>query len=161
LGPHYRGSTRSRVHRLNTITNYSAPLNAIIDCGNDDPDLVLGTEDRGGLSRTRTGPNLTAPCLLMPRTDRNLRTLSSPISGAGMSTAERIAWGLLSLTVLIAWLRPTAPQDEKRVGPPQRERAPTHRWLTIIKRGKLPCSSSAQGPIAWTYAAGFRRRRIA
>jgi hypothetical protein len=54
-----------------------------------------------------------------------------------MSTAERIAWGLLSLTVLIAWLRwHYTPQDEKRVGPPQRERTP--RWLTIIKRGTSP-----------------------
>ena len=56
-----------------------------------------------------------------------------------MSTAERIAWGLLSLIVLIAWLRwHYTPQDEKRVGPPQRERTPTHRWLTIIKRGTSP-----------------------
>jgi len=48
-----------------------------------------------------------------------------------MTTAERIAWGLLSLIVLIVWLRwrGTA-QDQKKDGPPQlpkrRERqAPT------------------------------------
>ena len=56
-----------------------------------------------------------------------------------MNTAERIVWGLLSFIVLIGWLRwHYTPQDEKRVGPPQRERTPTHRWLTIIKRGTSP-----------------------
>jgi hypothetical protein len=37
-----------------------------------------------------------------------------------MSTAERISWGLLSLIVLIVWLRwHYTPTIEKRVGPPQ------------------------------------------
>jgi hypothetical protein len=41
-----------------------------------------------------------------------------------MNTAERIAWGLLSLIVLIAWLRwRYTPQDEKSGASPEGEDA--------------------------------------
>ena len=36
-----------------------------------------------------------------------------------MTTAERIAWGLLSLIVLIVWLRWRTAQDQRKDGPPQ------------------------------------------
>jgi hypothetical protein len=35
-----------------------------------------------------------------------------------MSTAERIAWGLLSFILLIVWLRWRGTEDQKKVGPP-------------------------------------------
>ena len=37
-----------------------------------------------------------------------------------MSTAERIAWGLLSFILLIVWLRRRGtPEDQRKVTPPE------------------------------------------
>jgi hypothetical protein len=60
-----------------------------------------------------------------------------------MSTAERIAWGLLSLIALIGWLRwRGTPEDQDKVNPPQvpkgrarEENPPSSKTSVIVPLG--------------------------
>ena len=90
----------------------------------------------------------------------NWVSMSRLVRGVGMSTAERIAWGLLSFIVLIVWLRwEGTPEDQRKGDASRGAEAPGRKRLINLSARRVPRSAWARvhGRCAELRALGVRQ----